>query len=169
MDPQVRQSVDGFSFSLCSTLCPCIYLDRNNSGLKFWRWVSGPIPQLGWGGMPILCTWSRQVLPPLCGVFQLMLFLWLSRNLGLSGCYPQFLMHHWYKLLFNFLTLCPSPPSPNIPDSASLFPSPSLLPPKSVPPSTSLDYFVLRRTKASTLLELHVVHELYHGCSKLFA
>jgi hypothetical protein len=22
-------------------------LDRNNSGLKIWRWVGGPIPQLG--------------------------------------------------------------------------------------------------------------------------
>jgi hypothetical protein len=26
---------------------PVFPLDRSNSGLKFWRWVGGPIPQLG--------------------------------------------------------------------------------------------------------------------------
>jgi hypothetical protein len=31
---------------------PVFPLDRNNSGLKFWRWVSGPISQLGGGVMP---------------------------------------------------------------------------------------------------------------------
>jgi hypothetical protein len=70
---------------------PVFPLDRSNSGLKFWRWVGSPIPQ--WG-MPNLWIWSRQVLPPLCGVFQLMSSLWgasrllLSWHLGLSGGYP---------------------------------------------------------------------------------
>jgi hypothetical protein len=39
------------------------------------------------------------------------------------------------------LTICRSP-SPLIPDSSSIFPSPSSLLSKSLPPSTSLEYFV---------------------------
>jgi hypothetical protein len=41
------QSLDVFSFSLCSIFVPAFPLDRDNSGLKFLRWVSGPIPPLG--------------------------------------------------------------------------------------------------------------------------
>jgi hypothetical protein len=108
---------------------------------------------LNLGAMPNLWIWSLQVLPPLCRVFQLMSSLWgpgrllLSWYLGLSCCYPQFPIPHFYIPLFNFLTLCTSPPFLPIPDSP-----PPPLPPKSLPPSTSLDYFVplLRRTEAST-------------------
>jgi len=35
-------------------------LDRSNSGLKFLRWVGGPIPQTGAG--PNLWIWSLQVV-----------------------------------------------------------------------------------------------------------
>jgi hypothetical protein len=48
--------------------------------------------------------------------------LLLSKHLRLSGCYPQFSISHCYTPLFNFLTLCTSPPSPPIPDSDPLFP-----------------------------------------------
>jgi hypothetical protein len=36
---------------------PVFLLDRNNSGLKFWRWVGDPIPQLGVGER--VCLTSR--------------------------------------------------------------------------------------------------------------
>jgi hypothetical protein len=39
------------------------HLDRNNSGLKFLRWVGGLIPQPG--VMAIHCIWSLKVLSPL--------------------------------------------------------------------------------------------------------
>jgi hypothetical protein len=38
---------------------PAFPLDRNNSWLKFFRWVGGPIPLLG----------AVQVLSPLCWVY----------------------------------------------------------------------------------------------------
>jgi hypothetical protein len=50
------------------------------------------------------------------GVFQLMSFLWgpgrllLFWHLELSGCYPQFPIHHCYTPLFNLMTLCKSLP-----------------------------------------------------------
>ena len=110
---------------------------------------------LNQGTMPNLWIWSQQVLPPLCGVFQLMSSLWgpgrllLSWHLGLSGCYPQFPIPHCYTPLFNFLTLCTSPPSPPIPDS----PFPSSLPPKFLPLLLPLIILfpLLSRTEASTL------------------
>ena len=49
---------------------PAFPLDRRDSGLKFLKWVGGPIPQLG--AMPIHWIWSLQVLSPLCWVFRLM-------------------------------------------------------------------------------------------------
>ena len=67
-------------------------LDRSNSGLKFWRWVWGPINQ---GAMPNLRIWSPQSLPSLCRLFQVMISLWgparllLSWHLGLFVCYPN--------------------------------------------------------------------------------
>jgi hypothetical protein len=87
-------------------------LDRSNSGLKFWRWVGGPIPQPGGGGKCLIsgCGLDR-FSPPLCGVFQLTSSLWgpgrllLSWHLGLSCCYPQFPIPHCYTPLFNFLIL----------------------------------------------------------------
>jgi hypothetical protein len=46
MDCRVGQSLDGLPSSICSTFGPVFPLDRNNSGLKMWRLVSDPIPQL---------------------------------------------------------------------------------------------------------------------------
>ena len=40
MNPQVGQSLDGLSFSLCLLFVSVFLLDRNTSGLKFW----GSIP-----------------------------------------------------------------------------------------------------------------------------
>jgi hypothetical protein len=44
-DPKVGLSLDDLSFSLCSIFVTAFPLDRNNSGLKFLRWVDGPIHQ----------------------------------------------------------------------------------------------------------------------------
>jgi hypothetical protein len=44
---------------------PVFPVDRSNFGLKFWRRVGGPIPQLG--PMPNLLIWFLQVLSPLLG------------------------------------------------------------------------------------------------------
>ena len=96
------------------------------SGSKVKVWIS--LLQ-GWGRLQPgascnLWIWSLQVLSPLCWVFQLMSSLLgpgsllLSWHLGLSGGYPQFPIPHCYTPLFNFLTLCTSPPSPPIPDSS---------------------------------------------------
>jgi hypothetical protein len=51
------------------------FLDRNNSGLKFLRWVCGPIPQLE--AMFIYWRQSLQVLSPPCWAFQV-----ISSTLG---------------------------------------------------------------------------------------
>jgi hypothetical protein len=93
--PQVGQTLDGLSFRLCSTLCPCISFRQEQFWVKIFGngWVA---PSLKQGAMPNLWIWSQQVLLPLCGVFQLMSSPWgprsllLSWHLGLSGCYPQF-------------------------------------------------------------------------------
>ena len=88
---------------------PVFPLKRNISGLKLWTWVGGPIHQPG--ALPNLWIWSQQVLPPLCGVFQLMSSLrgpgrlLLSWHLELSGCYPQLPLPHCYTALFNIMTL----------------------------------------------------------------
>ena len=117
-------------------------------------------PSLNQGGMPNLWIWSQQVLPPLCGIFWLMSSPWgpgrllLSWHLGLSGCYPQFPIRHCYTPLFNFLTLCTSPPSPPIPDSSPLLPPPPFLflPSPSHPLLPLIILFpLLSRTEASTL------------------
>ena len=134
---------------------PVFPLERSNSGLKFWRCVGGPIPQLG--ALPNLWIWSLQVLPPFCWAFQLISSplgpgsLLLSCYLGLISGYPQFPIPHCYTPLFKFLTLCISSLSPPIPDSAPSFsPSPSSLPPKSFLPSISCILFPLLRTEAPT-------------------
>ena len=104
---------------------PLVPLDRNSSGLKFWRWVGGPTPQSG--TMPNLWICSQQVLPPFCWMFQLMSSTWgperllLSWHLGVSCCYPQFPIPHCYTPLFNILTLFTTLPLPSIPDSSLLF------------------------------------------------
>jgi hypothetical protein len=115
---------------------PVFSLDKGNSGLIFLRWVDAPI-----------CIWSLQILFPICWVFQLMSCpmcpgsLLLSWNMGLSSSYPQVSISHCYIPPCNFLILWTSQ-HPSTP--ALLSPSPSSLPPKYLPTSTSLDdYFVL--------------------------
>jgi hypothetical protein len=107
MDLQVGQSLNGLSPSLSAPLfVPVFPLDRNNSGLQFWKCVGLPIPQRGWGGgvvvvVVVVNLWilSLQVLPPLCGVFQLM----SSRGVLGSACFPG---------IWDFLVATPSSPSP---------------------------------------------------------
>jgi hypothetical protein len=101
--------------------------------------------------------------------------LWLFWNLGLSCCYPSSpspiiplcliswpIYIHLHLLPYLILPLFP--------------PSPPPLPPKSSAPSTSLDYIVPPSKKDWSIqsfvflsLECHVVRELYHGYSMLFA
>jgi hypothetical protein len=134
-------------------LVPVFPLHKNNSGLKFWRWVVDPSLT---GAMYNLWIWSPEVLPALCGAFQQMSFKWgpgrslLSWHLGLSGCYTQFPIPHWYTPDFNFLT---SPPSPLIPNSSPLFLPPLLSflsPSHSLRPLTIL-FPLLNRTESSAL------------------
>jgi hypothetical protein len=48
MDSTVGWSLDGLSFSLCSTFVPAFFfLDSDNSELKIFKWVGVPIPPLG--------------------------------------------------------------------------------------------------------------------------
>jgi hypothetical protein len=123
--PRWGQSLESLSVS-APQFVHVFHLGKNNSGLKFWRLMGGLIRQLVGG-------WSRQVLPHLCGVLQLMSSPWgpgkllLSWHLGLSGCYPQFFIPNCYIPLFNFLILCTSPPSPPILDSSPSFSPPPIL------------------------------------------
>jgi hypothetical protein len=65
--------------SVSTTLfVPTFPFDMRNSGLIFFRWVGGLIPQLE--AVSIHWIWSLQVLSPLCWVFQLM-----SSLLGLGN------------------------------------------------------------------------------------
>jgi hypothetical protein len=116
-------------------------LDRSNSGLKFLRWVGGPIPQLGGGGgggwgTPCLSTLDglyRFNLP--CCVFWLMSSLLgpgnllLPWHLRLSSGYPQFPIPHCYTPPFKSLIISTSLPTPPTADLFPLFP----LPPLSLP------------------------------------
>jgi hypothetical protein len=61
----VGQSLGSLSFSLCSNLVPEFPLGRNNFGLKFLKWVSGAIPQLG---AMLLEVVSTGFLSPLLGI-----------------------------------------------------------------------------------------------------
>ena len=60
------QFLDGLSFSLCFTLCPCISFDRRNSGLIFLRWVGCLILQQG-PCLPQIMV-STGSLSPLLGI-----------------------------------------------------------------------------------------------------
>ena len=155
-------------------------INRSNSGLKFWRRVGGPIVNRG-GGMPNLQKQSQQVPFPFSGISAIIIPMgcWETLALLASGTFWMLFQYHiplCYTLLFNFLTLLTSPPFPPIPDSSPLFPSLSSLPPKTLPPSTSIDYFVPPSQKDQSIhtlvflpLELQVVCELYSGYSMLFA
>ena len=117
-------------------------------------------PFIKWGAMPNFWIWHLEVLPSVCGLFQLKSSMWgpgsllLSWHLRLSGCYPQFPIPHCYIPLFNFLTL-----------SVLLFlllsylilplffpPTILFLPTPSHPLFTLIIFFpLLRRTEVSTL------------------
>ena len=45
--PQVKQSLDGLSFSLCFTLCPCVSFRQEQFWVKNFEKGGGPIPQPG--------------------------------------------------------------------------------------------------------------------------
>ena len=66
MDPQVAQSLDGFSFNLCFTLCPCISFRQEPFWVKNLEMSGYPIFQLG--PLPNLWIWSLQTLSPLLGI-----------------------------------------------------------------------------------------------------
>jgi hypothetical protein len=46
MDPQVGQSLDGLSFSLSFTFCPCISFRHEQFCVQYLIWVGGPMLQL---------------------------------------------------------------------------------------------------------------------------
>jgi hypothetical protein len=110
------------------------------------RRVYDPIPQLG--VLSKLRILFLQVLYPLCWVFQITSSLLgpgkllLPWHLGLSGGCTQFPIPHCYTPLFDFPALCTTPLSPSILDTAPFFLFPSCLPPNSLLPSNSHDYFV---------------------------
>jgi hypothetical protein len=65
VDPWVKQSLDGLTFSICS-----IYVfpfESKNSGLKILRWVGGPISQL-----EVMFIYWWYFISPLCWVYQIM-------------------------------------------------------------------------------------------------
>ena len=86
---------------------PAFPLERNNSGLKILRWVSGPIPQPG--AVPIHWKWFLhilsfpywvfQLLSPILGPGSLLLPWHLEHS---RGC-PQFLNPNCYIPISNFL------------------------------------------------------------------
>jgi hypothetical protein len=128
------------AFPLVSPVLFVTVFPRSHSGLKFWRWVGGPIPQPE--VMPNLWIWSLQVLPSLCWLFQLMSSplgpgsLLLSWHLGLSSSPLIHNFVHFPGLLyitciFFYTWSCPI-----------FSQSTSSLPPKSLLPSNSHDYFV---------------------------
>ena len=117
---------------------PSFSLNRNNFVLTFLNWEGGPIPKPR--TVPNLRIWSLQLSLPFVGYFRLGPgSLLLSGQLGFFNDYPQFPIPHCYIPPLNFLTLCTSLSFPT-PDPAP-FSSPSSLPIRFFPPSTSCDYF----------------------------
>jgi hypothetical protein len=108
MDPQVGQSLDGPSFSLCPISCHVLPLLRNISGLKTLRGLGVTNPwQRTMAGVGVGCGWAEAHLytgggpyrfyPPLIWAFHLkssplrlgsLMFPWCLRP---SGGYPLFL------------------------------------------------------------------------------
>jgi hypothetical protein len=125
LDGSLDGAVSGWPFLQSAPLfVPVFPFDRNNSGLKILRWMSGLISQLG--AMSNYLRWSLQVLSPLCWVFRVMspplglenhLLPWC---LGLSsGSTPPptaicFYSFSWpiglLSWLFSYLILPPLPP-----------------------------------------------------------
>ena len=148
MDPQIGQSLDEFSFSLCSTLCHSISFGKYWSEYLDQFWVKN-FEMIGWLHPPIrdlpnLWIWSLPVLPHLCWVFQPISFFFVC-VLEVS-CFPgiwdlpvatsssPFPIPHYYTPVFWFLTHCISfqsspisDPVPLSPPNHVFIPSPSIL------------------------------------------
>jgi hypothetical protein len=129
MDIQAGQSLDGLFFSLCSNLSPRISFRQEQFYVKILE--MGECPHTSTKGPCLTSVYGLDMFSLyFVGVFHLMSSPWgprrlfLSWHLGLSGCYPQIPVSHCYIPLFNYLTLCTSPPSPPIPDSPPIFPFP---------------------------------------------
>jgi hypothetical protein len=105
MDPHVGQSLDGLSFSLCSTLCiPVFPLDRSPSGFGD-KWVT-PSPNVG------LCLTSAYGLYkfslPFVSAIVIPVRSWEALAFLASGtCWwlPPVPQPPFYTPLFKFLTL----------------------------------------------------------------
>jgi hypothetical protein len=82
-----------FSSDSALLFAPAFPFDRSNSGLIFFRWVDGLIPEPG--AMPLDWIWSLQVLSPLCWV------LWLMSSLSVLGT-------SWVTGIWDFLVATPS-------------------------------------------------------------
>ena len=100
----MEQSLDSFSFSLCSALCHCISFRQEQFWVKILRCVGGPITQLSVMPMvsmgsipPFLCITANFIPVGSCDPLISLTsgtFLWLS----------PLLQHHSYIHPFNFLT-----------------------------------------------------------------
>ena len=85
IDSQVGKSLDGLSFSVCSSLCPCILFRQEKVCFRIFE--MGPMPKV----------WKKslQLLSPLRWVFQIMSSLlgpgdpFAFLHLGLSDGYPS--------------------------------------------------------------------------------
>ena len=137
----MEQSLNGFSFSLCSTLGSRISFRHG----KFWvkslemrgwphsptRGLASPLDMVSTDSPSPLLGISANLTP--VGSWEPLTFL--ASETSFYGGYPQFPIPHCYIPLFNFLTLCISPTSPLILDPVSPL-SPSsypFLPPKFLP------------------------------------
>ena len=137
INPQVGQSLDGLSFSLCSTLCSCISFRQKQFCVESLEMGGWPLPSTRRTWLTSGYALHRFSFP-ICGIFQIMSSPWglgrllISCHLGISGGYHQFPIPVQYSdaLYISSHTLF----FPYLP--------PLLFPPKSLPPSTSLDYFV---------------------------
>ena len=155
MDAQVGQSLDGLSFSLCSTFCPCISFRQDQFWIKDLNGWVAPLPQ------PELCLTSEYGLYrfslPFVGHFSYCHPCWDLR----TSCFPG---------IWDFLVLLPVPHPPLLhnsiqfpdplyiflssptPDPASSFSLASFLPPSlSLPLLPVISLFpLLSRTEAYT-------------------
>ena len=184
MKPAVYVAEDGLvrhQQDLLGSLCSVQWLTASSHiwiGQDLTETLRRRMYQPGGHAKPLDVVLTGSLLS-LCGVFQLMSSLWgpgtllLTLHLWLSDCYTQIPIPHCYTPLFNFLTLCTSPPFSSIHDSYALLHSPSCLSNNSLLPSTSIDYFVYPFKEDwsihSFLLELLRVHELYCVYSMLIA
>jgi hypothetical protein len=67
MDPTVEQSLDGLSFNLCSTFCPCVFFRQEKFGLRDYEMSGWPHPSTG-GHAYILEIVSSGSISPLLDI-----------------------------------------------------------------------------------------------------